>query len=95
MSRQKGKAAFIGRELLKNAEKHYAMLGKSGTVFERLPLLIEQVASIERIKHIGNSVPVKCFKKDGSGIDRRRYKRYLKSRGGMIVKVNVEAQDSN
>lgn len=90
MTRHESKAKFIALELIKLNAKHAKAFKEAGTEVERMALAIQQVACLERIKKVQASVPASCFKKDSVGIDKRRYKRYLRKQKhrGWVVKVN-------
>lgn len=90
MTRYESKSKFIELEVIKLNAKYAKDFKEAGTQVERMALAIQQLARLERMKQIQASVPAECFKKDSIGIDKRRYKRYLRKQKhrGWVVKVN-------
>lgn len=90
MNRDESKAKFIALELIKLNVKHAKAFKEAGTQVERMMLAIQQVAGLGRIRQFQIFVPANCFKRDSIGIDKRRYKRYLRKQKhkGLIVKIN-------
>lgn len=95
MNRHESKAKFIAIEVIKNNIKNAQALNRCITYEGRLAIMAQNAVRFERIKQVRISVPASCFKKDSIGIDKRRYRRHLRKKSGVTVKINVQSKGMN